>query len=73
MTEIASELEALRKIRRELISGQAASKVTFDAGNGVKRSVEFSSANLTELNKEIVRLEREAGRSQRFAFGQRGW
>jgi hypothetical protein len=49
--------EQLRGVRDALISGQATAEYESDSGNGVKRRVKYSNADLPRLEIEIRRAE----------------
>lgn len=70
-------LKALREIRDQLMTGQSVSEVDFEQGNGTRRRMRFSSANLDLLNREIeaasdaCALSQGNHRPRRFAIGGR--
>jgi hypothetical protein len=47
----------LRAAYHSLIMGQQAQEVEFDAGNGSRRRVKYSSVNLAALQAEIQRMD----------------
>lgn len=67
-------LAALREIRDKLMLGEGVGEVEFEQGNGVRRRVKYTAANLDMLNREIILAgDACAGgkRPSRFAIGGR--
>lgn len=63
----------LRAIRDDIMLGKNVAETDFEAGNGTRRRVKFSAANLTMLNREIADADaacaaRNGGRPRRFAI-----
>lgn len=50
-------LEKLRPIYYKLLGGEKEEEFEFASGNGQRRRVRYTAANLGELKKEITRLE----------------
>lgn len=76
-TDPCGRLAALREIRDQIMTGQAVSEAEFEQGNGTRRRVRYTTANLEMLNREIVAagdacaLTKGARRPGRYAIGGR--
>jgi hypothetical protein len=62
----------LKAIRDQIITGQQVEQTEFEAGNGVRRRVQFGRFNLAALNAEIATAEaaclvKQGKRPRRFA------
>lgn len=67
---------ALRAVRDKLITGATAVESEQEGGNGTRRRVKWTAANLTALDREISVAESACslnggGRPKRFAMGGR--
>ncbi len=68
--------EALRALRDKILTGQAVEETEFEAGNGQRRKVRYSKANLSALEREIEHASNACNltrgvRSRRFVIGGR--
>ncbi len=76
-TDPCGRLLSLREIRDQIMTGQAVSEAEFEQGNGTRRRVKYSAANLDLLNREIIAASdacaaQSGGRRPgRFAIGGR--
>lgn len=70
-------LSALREIRDKIMTGQAVSEAEFEQGNGTRRRVRYTQANIEMLNREIIAAgdacaaSQGGGRPSRYAIGGR--
>lgn len=72
--------EALRGIRDKIITGGGLAEFETESGNGVRRRVKYSAADLTRLDAQIAEAEnrcriKNGKRARRFAVTPRagGW
>lgn len=72
-----ARLAALREIRDRVLTGGAVTEAEFEQGNGVRRRVKYTAANMDALNREIIAASdacaatRGVCRPGRFAIGGR--
>ncbi|MCR6673239.1 hypothetical protein [Devosia ginsengisoli] len=66
---------ALRAVIDKIATGGSATEVEFEAGNGTRRRVRYTQANLTVLNRLLMQAEAacsgNSGRGKQFAIGGR--
>lgn len=84
MTEIPSleadpcgRLTALRSVRDKVITGNGVAEFESESGNGVRRRVKYSSADMARLDAQIAEADtscrRKSGKpGRRFAVTPRG-
>lgn len=53
-TDPCGRLAALREVRDQLMTGQAIAEAEFEQGNGTRRRMKYSAANMDMLNREIL-------------------
>lgn len=63
----------LRAVRDDIMLGRNVAETDFEAGNGTRRRVKFSMANLAMLNQAIAEADmacaaKNGGRPRRFAI-----
>ena len=66
VTDYADPCAVLPRIREAyyaLLEGRRPELIEFDAGNGVRRTVQYGSADLGALRAELSRLEAYCGRT----------
>jgi hypothetical protein len=65
-------LPRIREAYYALLEGRRPEVIEFDAGNGVRRKVQYSKADIASLRAELSRLEavcgRQAGMRRRFGL-----
>jgi hypothetical protein len=69
VTDYADPCAVLPRIREAyyaLLEGRRPELIEFDAGNGVRRKVQYGSADLGALRAELSRLEALCGRTGGF-------
>jgi hypothetical protein len=71
-------LKALREVRDQVMTGGAVTEAEFEQGNGTRRRVKYTAANMDMLNREIIAAgdacaAKTTGvvRPKRFAIGGR--
>jgi hypothetical protein len=65
ITDYADPCAVLPRIREAyyaLLEGRRPEAIEFDAGNGVRRKVQYGKADLSALRAELSRLENFCGR-----------
>lgn len=70
--------EALKTKRDIIISGEGVAEFDAEHGNGVRRRVRYTAADLDRLDREIAAAEnkcllKSGKRGRRFAATPRGW
>ncbi len=80
LTDYADPCAVLPRIREAyyaLLEGRRAELVEFDAGNGVRRRVQYGKGDITALRTELSRLETlckgQSGLRRRFGLRSGGY
>lgn len=68
---------ALKAAKDKLITGEGVAEYEADQGNGVRRRVKYSAANMSALESEIREAENacrisQGGKPKRYALGSKG-